>query len=44
MSSTPAATVHSGHAEHQELGFNANLRFSTDHKMIVRQFLSWRCS
>jgi len=39
MSSTPAAAVHAGHAEHHELGFIRTYIFSTDHKMIARQFL-----
>jgi cytochrome c oxidase subunit I len=38
MSSTPAA-VHVGHAEHHEPGFIRKYIFSTDHKMIARQFL-----
>ncbi len=39
MSSTPAAAVHAGHAEHHELSFIRKYIFSTDHKMIARQFL-----
>jgi cytochrome c oxidase subunit 1 len=39
MSSTPAAAIHAGHAEHHELGFIRTYIFSTDHKMIARQFL-----
>src|SRR5260370_23843538 len=39
MSSTPAAAVHAGHAEHHEPGFIRKYIFSTDHKMIARQFL-----
>jgi cytochrome c oxidase subunit 1 len=39
MSSTPAATVHSGQTEHHEPGFIRTYVFSTDHKMIARQFL-----
>ncbi len=39
MSSTPAAAVHAGHAEHHEPGFVRKYIFSTDHKMIARQFL-----
>jgi cytochrome c oxidase subunit 1 len=39
MSSTPAEVLHAGHAEHHELGFVRKYIFSTDHKMIGRQFL-----
>ncbi|MGO9062372.1 MAG: cbb3-type cytochrome c oxidase subunit I [Candidatus Binataceae bacterium] len=39
MSSTPAVAIHSGHAEHHQLGFIRTYIFSTDHKMIARQFL-----
>ena len=39
MSSTPAAAIHAGHVEHHELGFIRTYIFSTDHKMIARQFL-----
>ncbi len=39
MSSTPAAAIHAGHAEHHELGFIRTYIFSTDHKIIARQFL-----
>jgi cytochrome c oxidase subunit 1 len=40
--SAHAATAHAGahvHAEHHELGFVRTYVFSTDHKMIARQFL-----
>ncbi|MFZ0889791.1 MAG: cbb3-type cytochrome c oxidase subunit I [Candidatus Binataceae bacterium] len=39
MSSTAAIAVPSIHAEHHELGFWRTYIFSTDHKMIARQFL-----
>src|SRR5256714_6136623 len=40
MSSTSAtAHAHAGHATHHELGFVRTYIFSTDHKMIARQFL-----
>ena len=39
MSSTPAAAVHVEHAEHHQHGFIRTYIFSTDHKMIARQFL-----
>jgi cytochrome c oxidase subunit 1 len=39
MSSTPVAAVHAEHGEHHELGFIRTYIFSTDHKMIARQFL-----
>jgi cytochrome c oxidase subunit 1 len=39
MSSTPAGVLHAEHAEHHELGFVRKYIFSTDHKMIGRQFL-----
>jgi cytochrome c oxidase subunit I len=39
MSSTAAVAVHGAHAEHHELGFFRTYVFSTDHKMIGRQFL-----
>ncbi|HEY6419750.1 MAG TPA: cbb3-type cytochrome c oxidase subunit I [Candidatus Binataceae bacterium] len=39
MSSAAAAVVPSAHAEHHELGFIRTYVFSTDHKMIARQFL-----
>ncbi|HEV3114306.1 MAG TPA: cbb3-type cytochrome c oxidase subunit I [Candidatus Binataceae bacterium] len=39
MSSIPAAAIHAGHVEHHELGFVRTYIFSTDHKMIARQFL-----
>jgi cytochrome c oxidase subunit 1 len=39
MSSTAAVAVHPAHAEHHELGFIRTYIFSTDHKMIARQFL-----
>jgi cytochrome c oxidase subunit I len=35
----PAEAAHVGHAEHHELGFLRTYVFSTDHKMIGRQFL-----
>ena len=37
--STVATEAHVGHAEHHELGFIQTYIFSTDHKMIARQFL-----
>jgi cytochrome c oxidase subunit 1 len=39
MSSTPVAAIHSEHAEHHQHGFIRTYIFSTDHKMIARQFL-----
>jgi cytochrome c oxidase subunit I len=39
MSSTAAVAVHGAHVEHHELGFFRTYIFSTDHKMIGRQFL-----
>ena len=39
MSATTATAHHVGHAEHHELGFVRTYIFSTDHKMIARQFL-----
>ena len=40
MSDTVAAgAVHAVHADHEELGFWRTYVFSTDHKMIGRQFL-----
>jgi len=39
MSSTAAVAGHGAHAEHHELGFVRTYLFSTDHKMIGRQFL-----
>src|SRR5216683_232776 len=39
MSSTAAVAAHGAHAEHHELGFIRTYIFSTDHKMIARQFL-----
>ena len=35
----PATHAHGAHAEHHELGFIRHYIFSTDHKMIGRQFL-----
>src|SRR5262245_65993677 len=37
--STASAHAHVAHAEHHELGFVRTYIFSTDHKMIARQFL-----
>ena len=37
-------SVHTGHGEHHELGFIRTYIFSTDHKMIARQFLFLGCS
>ena len=39
MSDAGAAAAHATHAEHHELGFVRTYIFSTDHKMIGRQFL-----
>jgi cytochrome c oxidase subunit I len=39
MSSTAAVAAHGAHPEHHELGFVRTYLFSTDHKMIGRQFL-----
>ncbi len=39
MSSTAAVEIHGAHAEHHELGFVRTYLFSTDHKMIAKQFL-----
>src|SRR5260370_17357253 len=39
MSSTAAIAAHGAPAEHHELGFWRTYIFSTDHKMIGRQFL-----
>ncbi len=39
MSEAGAAAAHDAHAEHHELGFIRTYIFSTDHKMIGRQFL-----
>lgn len=39
MSEAGAAAAHDAHAEHHELGFVRTYIFSTDHKMIGRQFL-----
>ena len=40
MSDTVAAdAAHAAHAHHEELGFLRTYVFSTDHKMIGRQFL-----
>jgi cytochrome c oxidase subunit 1 len=38
-SAAAAVTAHGTHAHHQELGFVRTYIFSTDHKMIGRQFL-----
>src|SRR5262245_41547889 len=35
----PAGAAHAAHAHHEELGFWRTYVFSTDHKMIGRQFL-----
>ena len=39
MTSPAPAKAHAAHAEHHELGFIRTYVFSTDHKMIGRQFL-----
>lgn len=39
MSEAGATAAHNAHAEHHELGFIRTYIFSTDHKMIGRQFL-----
>ncbi|HUO04106.1 MAG TPA: cbb3-type cytochrome c oxidase subunit I [Candidatus Binataceae bacterium] len=39
MSSSAAAAAHGAHTEHHEIGFVRTYIFSTDHKMIARQFL-----
>ena len=40
MSTTTTSEAHTAHAEeHHELGFIRTYIFSTDHKMIARQFL-----
>ena len=39
MSTTTATEAHAEHAEHHELSFVRKYIFSTDHKMIARQFL-----
>ncbi|HTY55440.1 MAG TPA: cbb3-type cytochrome c oxidase subunit I [Candidatus Binataceae bacterium] len=39
MSSPAAVAIPQAHAEHHELGFVRTYFFSTDHKMIARQFL-----
>jgi len=39
MSSTAAVEIHGAHAQHHELGFVRTYLFSTDHKMIAKQFL-----
>ncbi len=39
MTSPAHAEAHTAHAEHHELGFVRTYLFSTDHKMIGRQFL-----
>ncbi len=39
MSDAGAVATHATHAEHHELGFIRTYIFSTDHKMIGRQFL-----
>jgi cytochrome c oxidase subunit I len=39
MSSTAAVAIPGAHAEHHQLGFIRTYIFSTDHKMIARQFL-----
>jgi len=39
MTSPAPAKAHDAHAEHHELGFIRTYVFSTDHKMIGRQFL-----
>ncbi len=39
MSEAGAAAAHDAHAEHHHLGFIRTYIFSTDHKMIGRQFL-----
>ena len=39
MSDAGATAAHATHEEHQELGFIRTYIFSTDHKMIGRQFL-----
>src|SRR5271155_5004716 len=39
MSSTAAVEIHGAHAGHHELGFVRTYLFSTDHKMIAKQFL-----
>jgi len=42
MSATSAtAHAHVEHGGHHELGFVRTYIFSTDHKMIARQFLFW---
>lgn len=39
MSEAGAAAAHDAHAEHHDLGFIRTYIFSTDHKMIGRQFI-----
>ena len=39
MSEAGATAAHDIHAEHHELGFIRTYIFSTDHKMIGRQFM-----
>ena len=39
MSEAGATAAHDAHAEHHELGFIRTYIFSTDHKMIGRQFI-----
>ena len=39
MSTTTATETHAEHAEHHELSFIRKYIFSTDHKMIAKQFL-----
>ena len=39
MSEAGATAAHAAHAEHHELGFIRTYIFSTDHKMIGRQFI-----
>jgi cytochrome c oxidase subunit 1 len=39
MSSTAAVEIHGAHEGHHELGFVRTYLFSTDHKMIAKQFL-----
>ena len=39
MSTTTATETHAEHVEHHDLGFIRTYIFSTDHKMIARQFL-----
>jgi len=39
MSTATATETHAEHAEHHELSFIRKYIFSTDHKMIAKQFL-----